>query len=111
MGSWQIDSVYDNHNGFTFTNRSPYPREVYEYKADKTVLRKGMGEQLEYHYSCNDSIITLSSAQGAPLGEVIIVHLDKDQLALKENKKPLFPGKKEMRYEIRYFSRIYSSGR
>jgi hypothetical protein len=109
LGSWQIDSIYDYHNGFTFTNRSPHPREVYEYKTDNTVLRKGMGEQLEYHYTCHDSILKLSSSKGAELGEVTIVHLDDKTLALKENKKPLFPGKNEMRYEIRYFSRLDSA--
>ena len=108
LGSWQIDSIYDYHNGFTFTNRNPHPREVYEYKTGNVLLRKGMGEQLEYHYTCNDSVLTLSSAQGAPLGQAIIVHLDKEKLALKENLKTQFTGRNEVRYEIRYLSRVDS---
>lgn len=89
-------------------NRNPRPREVYEYRADNTVLRKGMGEQLEYKYLCNDSILKLSSSQGVPLGESVIIYLDEERLALKENKKTPFPGKNEFRYEIRYFSRVDS---
>lgn len=108
LGSWQIDSVYDYHNGFTFTNRSPYPREVYEYKPGNILLRKGMGEQLEYHYTCTDSVLNLSSAQGASLGKAIIIFLDDEKLALKEDLKSPFPGKNERRYQIRYFSRVDS---
>ena len=108
LGSWRLDSVYDYHNGFTFTNRDPYPKEVHEYKNDKTMIRKGMGEQLEYHYSCVDSILKLTGSAGNPSGEFIIVQLDDNRLALKENKKPMFQSKNEVRYEIRFFSKTDS---
>ncbi len=108
IGNWRMDSIYDNYNGFSFTNTNPYPKEVYEYRNDNTVLRKGMGEQLEYRYNLEDSTLTLTDATGDQSSEFIILHLDQDKMALKKNRKVLFPGKNQVRYEVRYFTRIDS---
>jgi hypothetical protein len=108
IGNWRMDSIYDNYNGFSFTNTNPYPKEVYEYRKNNTVLRKGMGEQLEYRYLVNDSILSLTDSAGKAGSEFIILHLDKDRMALKKNRKVLFPGKNQVRYEVRYFTRIDS---
>lgn len=105
IGNWQLDSIYDNHNGFSFTNTSPSPREVYEYHKDNSVIRKGMGEQLQYSYQVKDSILTLSDGTGRPGDEFTILHISADLMALKKEKKPLFPGKNQRHYEVRYFSR------
>ena len=105
-----MDSIYDNYNGFSFTNTNPYPKEVYEYRKNNTVLRKGLGEQLEYKYQLTDSILSIADAIGNSASEFIILHLDKNKMALKKNKKVLFPGKNQVRYEVRYFTRIDSVG-
>jgi hypothetical protein len=109
IGNWRMDSIYDNYNGFSFTNTNPYPREVYEYRKNNTVLRKGMGEQLEYRYSLADSTLTLTDATGNQSFEFIILHLDEDRMALKKSRKVLFPGKNQVRYEVRYFTRVDSA--
>lgn len=106
IGNWRMDSIYDNYNGFSFTNRNPYPQEVYEYRKNNTVLRKGMGEQLEYRYLLKDSILTLTDTSGHQGSEFIILHIDENRMALKKNRKFLFPGKNQVRYEVRYFTRI-----
>ena len=105
-----MDSIYDNYNGFSFTNTNPYPKEVYEYRKDKTVLRKGMGEQLEYRYRLTDTILTLTDLTGNQGSEFIILHLDENRMTLKKDRKFLFPGKNQVRYEVRYFTRIDSVG-
>lgn len=105
IGNWQLDSIYDNYNGFSFTNTSPSPREVYEYRKDNSVFRKGMGEQLQYWYKVKDSILTLSDVTGRPGDEFTILHIDNNMMALKKEKKPLFPGKNQRHYEVRYFSK------
>ena len=110
IGNWRMDSIYDNYNGFSFTNANPYPKEVYEYRKDNTVLRKGMGEQLEYRYRLTDSILTLVDLTGNQGSEFIILHLDENRMTLKKDRKFLFPGKNQVRYEVRYFSRIDSVG-
>ena len=110
IGNWRMDSIYDNYNGFSFTNTNPFPKEVYEYKKNNTVLRKGMGEQLEYRYHLSDSILTLTDTACNAGSEFIILHIDKNRMALKKNRKFLFPGKNQVRYEVRYFTRIDSVG-
>ncbi|GAO42718.1 hypothetical protein [Flavihumibacter petaseus] len=105
-GNWRLDSIYDYYNGFSFTNKNPSPQEVYEYRDNNTVLRKGMGEQLEYRYHRNDSILSLSDQTGRPADEFVILHVDDNLMALKKNKSPLFGGKNQRRYEVRYFSRV-----
>ena len=106
IGNWRMDSIYDNYNGFSFTNTNPYPKEVYEYRKNNTVLRKGMGEQMEYRYNLTDSALTLTDTSGNQRSGFIILHLDKNRMALKKNRKFLFPGKNQVRYEVRYFTRI-----
>lgn len=110
IGNWRMDSIYDNYNGFSFTNTNPFPKEVYEYRENKTVLRKGMGERLEYRYGITDSILTITNATGNQPSEFTILHLDENRMALKKNKKFLFPGNNQVRYEVRYFTRIDSAG-
>lgn len=106
IGNWRMDSIYDNYNGFSFTNTNPFPKEIHEYRENQKMLRKGMGEQLEYGYSVADSILTLKDATGNQESEFIILQLDKNWMALKKNKKFLFPGNNQVRYEIRYFTRM-----
>lgn len=110
IGNWRMDSIYDNYNGFGFTNTNPFPKEVHEYRENHTMPRKGMGERLEYGFSLADSMLTLTSVTGNQQSEFIILHLDKNRMALKLNKKFLFPGKNQVRYEVRYFTRIDSAG-
>jgi hypothetical protein len=104
-GSWRIDSVYDYYNGFSYTNLNPTPREVYDYRKDSTVLRKGMGEQLLYRYSLNDSTLAII-ASGRQIDQFTIIHIDEALLVLKKDKRFLFPGNKQQRYEVRYFTKI-----
>lgn len=106
VGTWEIDSVFDYHNGFTFTNTNPSPRETHTYNLDGTMLREGMGEKKQYFYELSDKQLIIRDLPNASVGnEMEIINLDNTQLVLKKNKRPLFEGKKEVRYELRYFSR------
>ena len=109
IGNWRMDSIYDNYNGFSFMNTNPYPKEVYQYRKNNTVLRRGMGEQLEYGYDISDTTLTLRDATGNQSSEFIILHLDNKQMVLKKNRKLLFSGKNQVRYEIRYYTRVDST--
>lgn len=105
-GSWMIDSVFDYHSGFTFTNTNPSPREVHTYNTDGTMLREGMGEKKQYYYELENNLLIIRDLPTAKIGnEMEIMKLDNTQLVLKKNKRPLFENKKEVRYELRYFSR------
>jgi len=105
-GAWRIDSLYDFYNGFTYMNRNPQPAEVHVYKGEHTMLRRGMGHEKPYYYSIEDKQLMISDTVGAPASPYIILRLDSNQLVLKKESEPIFPGEKQERYVIRYFTRI-----
>ncbi len=107
IGTWQIDSVYDYYNGFTFTDKKPYPLEVHVYQPDKTMLRKGMGEVKTYYFELNNNTLTIRDLPLATTGnEMEIVTITDSSLVLRKNKRPDFPGANQERYELRYFHRV-----
>ncbi|KYP15167.1 MAG: hypothetical protein A1D16_00390 [Flavihumibacter sp. CACIAM 22H1] len=106
-GAWQIDSVFDFYNGFTFMDTHPTPREVHVYQADKTMLRRGMGEEKLYYYELDGNRLFIRDLPNSAVSnEQEIVRLDSSQLVLRKNKKPQFEGRNQERYELRYFSRV-----
>jgi hypothetical protein len=105
-GAWRLDSVYDYSNGFSFTNKSPYPAEVHVYNPDRTFLRKGMGHQSKYLYEVKENQVLLKDTIGEPRAKLTIIKIDSTQLALKKEKLALFPGKNQEHFEIRFFTRI-----
>ncbi len=106
IGSWQIDSVFDYHSGFTFMDTAPFPSEVHEYRENGTMLRKGMGEVKEYYFTIQEDLLSIRDLPDAvKTNDLQIIKLEKNQLILKKNKRSVFPNSKEIRYEYRYFTR------
>jgi hypothetical protein len=106
MGAWRLDSVYDYHNGFAYTNKTPYPSEVHVYQPDSTFLRRGMGHENKYLFQVNENQLLIKETNGSPGAKLIIIRIDSTQLALKKEKNLIFPGKNQERFEIRFFTRI-----
>ena len=106
QGAWRIDSMYDFYNGFTYMNRNPQPPEVHVYKGEHTMLRRGMGHERPYYYSIDGNQLLISDTLGAPASPHLVLRLDSNQLVLKRESAPLFPGGKQERYIVRYFTRI-----
>ena len=106
QGAWRIDSLYDFYNGFTYMNRNPQPAEVHVYQGEHTMLRRGMGHERPYYYSIDGNKLMMSDTLGAPASPHIVLRLDSSQLVLKKESAPIFPGEKQERYVIRYFTKI-----
>lgn len=107
MGAWQIDSVFDYYNGFTYTNTNPFPKEVHVYQEDNTMLRRGLGEQKTYYFELKGQHLTIRDLPQATVGnELEITELTPQRLVLRKKKRPQFEGKNQERYELRYFSRV-----
>lgn len=107
--SWQVDSIYDYYNGFGYMNRTPYPKEIFRYRKDSIATHEGMDRQLLFHYATTDTSIILRDMQGNLVSDFKILELTEDKLVLKKTKSPIFPGKNQERYEIRYFSKLDSN--
>ena len=98
--------MYDYSNGFSYTNKTPYPAEVHVYNPDSTFLRKGMGHQSKYLYEVKKNQVLLKDPTGVPGAKLMIIKIDSTQLALKKEKLAAFPGKNQEHFEIRFFTRI-----
>ena len=105
-GAWRMDSLYDYYNGFSYMNRNPQPAEVHVYKGDHTMLRRGMGHEREYYYAIEGKNLVISDTLGAPEAKHILLKLDSTQLVLKKENLPLFPGENQVKYQIRFFTKI-----
>ena len=105
-GAWRLDSVYDFYNGFAFMNRKPSPSEVHVYRGDSTVLRRGMGFEKKYFYSLEKINLSIKNKLNSKGSKHIVIKADSTGLILKNILPEIFPGKKQERYEIRFFTRI-----
>lgn len=105
IGAWEIDSVFDYHNGFTYTDRNPEPREEHEYRADGTVVRKGMGQQKTYYYELEDRLLLIKDMPGGRGTEFTIHKLTDSMLVLRKKVKPIFRDDRSEHYKLQYFHR------
>lgn len=108
LGAWRMDSIYDYYNGFSYMNRAPLPSEVHVYKGASTMLRRGMGHEKTYYYQIEGKQIVISDSLGSSGAKHFVLKLDSSQLVLKKENRPLFPGENQVKYEIRFFTRIPS---
>ena len=108
VGAWKIDSTYTYYNGFDFTRRASdrnWATYVYEKDGMMKELKTGHFRQYFFELPSKDTLV-VSAAQGGENARFNILHIDEHQMTLKKSRKPVFPGGKQERYEIRYFSRI-----
>lgn len=107
LGAWKVDSTYSYYNGFDMMERkNGADWAVLLYEIDQTVKEIKYGTYQEHHYDFigPDSLVFLT-ANGQIRSSYSILRLDERQLHLLKNKAPIFAGKQQQRYEIRYYSR------
>jgi hypothetical protein len=107
IGSWKTDSVYTFYNGFGFTRKDTEEIPLQHYQADGKLKMTRDDESRFFFYSMpvTDSLIQ-KTLDNKNLGRYKIILLDENRLILKIAKSPLFTGKNQERFEVRYFSRI-----
>jgi hypothetical protein len=108
VGAWQVDSTFTYYNGFSYTQRDDGKDwATYVYSTDGMMKEIKYGSFQSYFYDFNptkDTLI-LEPTQGGTVAKLAILGLTAKRLILRKEKKPLYEGKGQKRYEIRYFSR------
>jgi len=106
-GSWKEDSIYSYDNGFGFTRRDMEEEPLQHYQPDGRLRMTKEAEFRFFYYDipAPDSLIH-RTLDNKILGRFKIESLDNGHFVLRKEKKPLFTGKNQVRYELRYFSRI-----
>lgn len=106
QGSWQLDSIYSFYNGFGYTNTDVGEEPRYHFQTDG---RLRMTKNTEYRYFqftlLNDTLHYQNPSMHVS-EKYFVMKADERQLVLRKEKKVLFTGKDQQRFEIKYFSRI-----
>lgn len=106
LGSWQVDSVYSYYNGFGYWEyEEGIDWATYEYTPDGKMKEIKFGTYRPYRYRLSNDTLLWISDNEPQAGWFEILELRQDYLVLKRDKAPLFSGKAQERYEIRFFSR------
>jgi len=110
QGTWKMDSLYTYYNGFGLTKYDFEEQPLRHYQANgKLMMTRGEESRLfSYKVQNNDSLIHFNLNEKI-LDQFLIISLDQDQLILKKNVLPVFPGNNQERYEVRYFSKVKSN--
>jgi YD repeat-containing protein len=107
IGAWKTDTVYHYTNGFVQVIPVTDSDENIEYDYDKagnlTMKKDGEKRTIRYELISEDSLAYFDKANRMLTGFQII-SLNQNQLVLKKNQPPVFPGKNQITYDIRHFS-------
>lgn len=106
-GSWRLDSIYNFYNGFGHTNLDVDHFPLLHYQPDGQ-LRMTKGQESRYFlYEVHPpDTVTHKTPDGMIMERSIIVSVHSTHLVLKKELSPVFQGKNQHRYEIKYFSRV-----
>lgn len=107
VGAWQVDSTYSFYNGFGYTQTeagSDWATYVYDEAGIMKEVKYGSFQSYFYELLASDTL-TVRPTQGGDPSIFNILELNADRMVLKKNKKPVFSGGNQERYEIRFFSR------
>jgi len=107
QGSWKIDSVYSFYNGFGFTRTDTEEEPLQHYQPDGRLrmTREAEFRFFLYEMPTSDSLVH-RSLDKKMLSKYQVVKLDHERMVLRKEMQPVFPGKGQVRYELKYFSRI-----
>lgn len=106
LGKWKLDSAQYHYNNFFHSSTGWYQEEIYEYLPTDEVIVSAVNAYLKIPYLYKDKEIHYLKANGETEEIYEIIKLDQRELVLKVENTPLFQGKNQTRYEIRYFSKI-----
>ncbi|MCR9226313.1 MAG: hypothetical protein NXH90_02675 [Flavobacteriaceae bacterium] len=108
LGVWKVDSTFTYYNGFSYMQRDEGSDwAIYDYNSNGVLreIKHGSFLNYRYHLAEKSDTLLLESTQGGQNTKFVVLELTKDRLVLKKDKNPIFEGKDQHRYEIRYFSR------
>lgn len=105
-GSWKLDSIHSVYNGFGHTSMDTEHFPLHHYKPEGQLSMTRGDETRYFVYELRSDTLVHKTKDGSILDKSIIVSLSADLLTLKKELAPVFPGKGQSRYEIKYFSRV-----
>lgn len=107
LGAWKVDSTYNFYNGFEYRQTDDgrdWAIYLYDNNGMVKEIKYGTYRPYEYHFN-KDTLIWIPKYDEPTEILFQILALTKNRMVLKRSKDPVFAGNRQIRYEIRYFSR------
>jgi hypothetical protein len=104
LGMWKIDSIYTHYNGFNFTRKDVTDEPYVEYLPEGK-LKMSKGKESRY-FSYEVKTDSLFHYLDHATEKFVINRSDKKHLVLRRDLRPLFKEANQVRYEIRFFSKV-----
>jgi hypothetical protein len=106
-GTWKLDSMYNFYNGFGHTSFDvqDFPRHQYQDGGQLTMTKDQEVRYFTYEIHPPDTLMH-RRPDGKVIEKSIILSVNQTQLVLKKELSPVFKGKNQYRYEVKYFSRV-----
>jgi hypothetical protein len=106
IGSWKVDSIYTYYNGFDFTRQDVADEPILHYEADGQLRMTKQEESRSFLFniSVRDTLLH-RTVDNKVFDKFFIQKLDRKQLILRKELRPVFKGTKQERYEIKFLSK------
>ena len=106
VGSWKVDSIYTYYNGFDFTRQDVEDEPVLHYEADGQLRMTKREESRSFLFDISGQDTLLHrTLDNKVFDKFFIQKLDRTQLILLKELRPVFKGTKQERYEITFLSK------
>ncbi|EPR67652.1 hypothetical protein [Cyclobacterium qasimii] len=106
IGEWKLDSAYYHYNQFDFSSEGWHQEEIYKFLPSGEAITSAVNASVSNKYSIKDNRLNYFDANGGLVNVYEILSINAENMVLRMEKKPLFKGANQNRFEIRYFSKV-----
>ena len=105
IGEWRLDSAYYHYNQFNFSSQGWHQEEMYTYLPTGEAITSAVNSSISNKYSIKENHLNYYDENGDLVSVYEIISIDAENMVLRTDKKPIFKGENQNRFEIRYFSK------
>jgi hypothetical protein len=106
IGEWRLDSAYYHYNQFNFSSQGWHQEEIYTFLPTGETITSAVNSSISNKYSVKDNRLNYYHQNGDLANVYEIISIDNQKMVLRTEKKPIFKGQNQNRFEIRYFSKM-----
>lgn len=106
IGEWKLDSAYYHYNQFNFSSDGWHQDERYTFLPTGEAITSAVNSSIRNKYAIEDKHLNYYDEKGNLVNIYEILSLSDENMVLRVEKKPLFKGANQNRFEVRYFSKV-----
>lgn len=105
-GTWKKDSVYRYYNGYGYTTSDFDEEPLHEYMPGQILKMKLKDEERSFAYEISGDSLFHFNDKTKRTDRFYVLKLNNEQLVLRKELNPVFPGNNQEHFEVQYLSRI-----